>query len=108
MVNGTTSAATNVVSVFEGMFDYLSALVYYDLLQPRASAIILNSLALLTSQLPWLSRFQRINAYLDNDLAGRLAFEELVAVYPEQVCDYSWIYAPWKDFNDYLIHSQSR
>lgn len=96
-VPGSTSA-----SLFEGFFDFLSACQCYGL--PTKTAVILNSTSNLSRALPLLQSFDRIDTYLDRDEAGRKALDRLQREGIALV-DRSDVYAPRKDFNEYLIRS---
>lgn len=89
------------VMVFEGFFDFLSAIEYYGR-KPSMTAIILNSISNLNKALPTISQYAKIYAYLDNDDSGRKALEKL-----KQGCtnviDQSNIYQAYNDFNEFLI-----
>jgi DNA primase len=88
------------VLVFEGMFDFLSAVECFNR-TPAHTAIILNSVSNLQQAMPIIMQHQKVFAYLDNDEAGRKALEKLRATRLE-VIDQSEIYRPFNDFNDYL------
>lgn len=96
-----TVAGSNVVSVFEGFFDFLSALAHFGRSSPRTSVVVLNSLSNLKSVLPYLTTYDRINAFLDNDQAGRKGLDALRATGAE-VADCSNWFHPYKDFNEFL------
>ncbi|WP_460945878.1 CHC2 zinc finger domain-containing protein [Spirosoma daeguense] len=96
------SQTASVVNVFEGMFDFLSALEYYRCAAPRWPTLVLNSTTNLESALPILRQYGQINAYLDNDRAGEEAFNELCKL-GIGVIDRSRLYANHKDFNAYWM-----
>lgn len=89
------------VMVFEGFFNFLSAVEYYGR-KPSITAIILNSTSNLNKALTTISQYARVYAYLDNDDSGRKALEKL-----KQGCtnviDQSGIYQGYNDFNEFLI-----
>ena len=88
------------VLIFEGMFDFLSAVECFKR-PPIHSTIILNSVSNLQQAMPLIMEHHKVFAYLDNDEAGRKALEKLRATRLE-VIDQSDIYRPFNDFNDYL------
>lgn len=100
----TTPAET--VNVFEGMFDFLSALEYYQRQTPTFPTLVLNSTTNLESALPALSQYRQINAYLDNDRAGKEAFARLSKL-EISLFDRSRLYASHKDFNAFWLESSS-
>jgi hypothetical protein len=89
------------VMVFEGFFNFLSAVEYYGR-KPSMTAIILNSTSNLNKALPTISQYAKIYAYLDNDDSGRKALEKLKQV-GTNVIDQSGIYQGYNDFNEFLI-----
>jgi hypothetical protein len=91
----------NVVSVFEGFFDYLSALVLSKKPRPSHHVLVLNSLALLPRALPHLNNYKQINLYLDNDSPGEEATIAILSQFPGAT-DKSSTYHGYDDLNDYL------
>ena len=88
------------ILIFEGMFDFLSAVECFKR-PPIHSTIILNSVNNLSQAMPFIMKHQKVFAYLDNDKAGREALEKLRATRLE-VIDESHQYREFNDFNDYL------
>lgn len=94
---------SSTVAVFEGFFDMLSAMVYFQKNKPVHSVLVLNSVSLLDTALPALRQYERVHLFLDNDQAGRKAVGVIRTVC-YSVVDYSTKYYPHhKDFNDLLI-----
>ena len=89
------------VSVFEGMFDFLSACEYFKG-RPTCTAIVLNSTSNLKQALPIISQYERAFCYLDNDDAGHKALDKLRQE-GVNVMDKSSIYQNYNDFNEFLI-----
>lgn len=88
------------VSIFEGMFDFLSAIEHFKS-RPRCTAIVLNSVSNLSKAMPQLTRATTIYSYLDNDEAGQKATQKIRDT-GLNVLDQSSIYKGYKDFNEYL------
>ena len=88
------------VSIFEGMFDFLSAIEHFKS-RPRCTAIILNSVTNLSKAMPLLERAETIYSYLDNDDAGKKATQKMRDA-GLKVQDQSNIYEGCKDFNEYI------
>ena len=61
-----------------------------------------NSVANLRKSLEYLSKYEEIHCYLDNDLAGQKTVETFVGMFGETVKDESGKYAEYKDLNDLL------
>lgn len=80
--------------------DYLSLLTL-QAKQADVSAVILNSVNKLEKAIPFLSIHSKINAFLDNDEAGKQALGKLQKL-NLPVADISKRYAEFKDVNDYL------
>jgi hypothetical protein len=97
------------LNLFEGFFDFLSALTYHKIIRPQNSAIILNSAnktadGKLDKLRPILSEFKQINCYFDNDevsRAGQKAVKAVSTIHPN-VFDCSGLYAGFKDFNEFI------
>ncbi len=101
----TTIAGNNneVVNLFEGQFDFLSACEFSKALIPFVCSIILNSTTSLKSVLFRLKMAKKVNCFLDRDSTGRKAVEFLKNS-GVNVHDYSEKYYPnHKDFNEMLI-----
>ena len=80
--------------------DYLSLLTL-QAEQANISAVVLNSIANIEKAIPFLSKHKKINAFLDNDDAGKKALEKLQK-WSFPVMDISKRYAEYKDVYDYL------
>jgi hypothetical protein len=90
------------INVFEGVFDFLSALEYYGQPTPTFPTLVLNSTTNLESAFPLLESYQRVNAYLDNDTAGEATLERL-SNNGLCVANRSKMYAEHKDFNAFWL-----
>ena len=87
--------------VFEGFFDYLSAVTLGWFKPARMNAIVLNSTSLLDRALPILSEASRVICLLDNDESGRSATERIVTACPLAE-NHSYLFRQYNDLNDYL------
>jgi len=90
------------VSVFEGFFDFLSALAYYGKTEPDTPIIVMNSTAMHAMSVEAIQRLGagRVYLYLDHDATGREATEAIRSQLPGiQVEDRSHLYAGYEDFN---------
>jgi len=92
------------VAIFEGFFDFLSALTFYQK-QPQTDILVLNSTVNLPKTFACLTTYQKINSYLDNDSTGSRAFADLVRkTDPEKVRNQSHeLFPEYKDFNEFLV-----
>lgn len=107
LIQGTTDQG--IVNVFEGMMDFLIALVHFKKEQPPNDTIILNSIALAGATFSKLQKYDQVNLYLDNDQAGTKATRQIQEKHPKAI-DRRDIFMPsfcpytlHKDFNDFLI-----
>lgn len=89
------------VSVFEGFFDFLSALVFFGVESFKGDVIILNSISQIRKI--DLSSYQSIYLFLDNDKAGDGATAELIRRYENRCQDCRHYYRDKKDFNELLM-----
>jgi len=89
------------VNLFEGFFDFLTAVEYPGLKILAADNIILNSVNNLAKIKQKLSEYQKINLFLDNDETGRKTSNWIKAQF-SNVTNYSQkLYPGFKDFNEF-------
>ena len=96
----TFDRETNAVHLLEGFIDYLSLLTLHPE-QEKISAVVLNSVNYFEKAVQFLSKHKQINAFLDNDNAGKRVVEKLQQL-QLPIIDYSKSYSQYKDLNDYL------
>ena len=92
--------------VFEGFFDFLSAVALRWFRPMEMNAVVLNSTALLDRALPLLQQASRIICLLDNDESGRRATASILEACPLAEA-HSHIFSECKDLNDYLLMNNS-
>jgi len=92
------------LNIFEGFFDFLTALQYYKLTVPNHTTIILNSLSFVDATLLLCSEYKQINLFLDNDNAGKLAVEKYKSIHKNVIDRAQQTYPKHKDFNEFLIN----
>ncbi len=95
------------LNIFEGVYDFLSALVYFKSTKPKFDCLVLNSNVHIEKVLPILKRYSRINAFLDNDPSGTDTLNHIKAAHPQVENFAGRIYPDHKDFNEFLINSKS-
>jgi DNA primase len=97
--------SSNKINVFEGFFDYLS---YLQLRNNKVldDALVLNSITNVNKAFEALSKYEQINCYLDNDLAGQKTMKILIEKLQEKIHDFSMEYEPYKDLNEFLINKK--
>ena len=91
--------------VFEGFIDFLSFMMLRrkenDGLK-RQDYLVLNSVSNVHKALEPLSHYENIQCFLDNDEAGRKAYQALLMELKVPVTDSSGLYADCKDLNEFL------
>ena len=88
------------VNVYEGFVDFLSGLTLgYGRTEDN---LVLNSVANKGKAYRHLDGYDLIKCWLDNDKAGRQCLEVLQKRYGERVRDFSVVFRPCKDVNEYL------
>ncbi|WP_423126402.1 toprim domain-containing protein [Gaoshiqia sp. Z1-71] len=101
----TIPGVTKSVNLFEGFMDFLSAVEYFSSTHAKNHTIVLNSLSNINDRfLADLSKFIRINLYLDNDQAGQRAAQIISQLYPSTINHAEMIYQNYKDFNELLTN----
>ena len=90
---------SDTLLLFEGFFDYLSALEYYNKTSFPATVIVLNSLSNLSKALHEIKRYSKMSTFFDHDKTGRKA-QETIKSATTNVTDFSTLYAGFKDFNE--------
>ena len=68
--------------------------------------LVLNSVANREKAYKHLDSYDLIKCWLDNDDAGRKCLEALQKRYGDRVKDFSIVFRPCKDVNDYLKEQQ--
>lgn len=106
----TIDNRSDTVVAFEGFIDFLS---YLSMKRPDPlridAVVVLNSVANLPKAIPFLERHSTIQAFFDNDDAGRKATADLKRLCPNStVIDRSNLYREHKDLNEYWQTKQSR
>jgi Toprim-like/CHC2 zinc finger len=90
------------IYLFEGFFDFLSALSFFGTSKPINTVVVLNSLVNLPQAKETLRRAEIVHCFLDRDKHGINAVEKLVSE-GFDVLDRSKIYNGYKDFNEYVV-----
>lgn len=98
LICGSDSSA---LSLFEGFFDFLSALVYYDVPEPRHDVLVLNSTANLSAAKEILSSYQKIYTFLDHDATGKKAMQQ-IEKWKFPFLDRASVYTGFTDFSEMI------
>ncbi|MFK5856611.1 MAG: toprim domain-containing protein [Bacteroidota bacterium] len=91
------------LNIFEGFFDFLSALTYFEVEELKGTVIILNSVSLVHKIVPKLISFPVVNSFLDNDSPGKQAFCEITKTNQAIINQSQIIYPTYNDFNDFIV-----
>lgn len=90
------------VVLIEGFIDALSLLTYYKTNQLKSDLIVLNTLNNLSKTETIMKKYDNIILLLDNDPAGDKSTTQYLQKF-KKATDKRFIFAPYKDFNDFLI-----
>ena len=93
------------VCVFEGFFDLLTYCHLQEDETDKADLLVLNSTAMFFKVEKQLSKYDKINIFLDNDLNGKSLSNKILNGY-DNVEDCSYLYNDSKDFNEWFIRSK--
>ena len=94
--------------LFEGFMDFLSFMTLRKLKNSQRTGlsqqdyVVLNSVSNIHKITEKLSHYDSIQCYLDNDDAGRNAYQQLAKELGDSVSNCSTLYNGFKDFNEYL------
>ena len=109
VVSVETTKRTSCCCVFEGFMDFLSYMVLEekgvpDIVQSFPyDCIILNSTSIIQRAIPFIGVYHIAYCYLDNDFAGKQAFDTLDLLMPGRIFEMSTRFSPYNDLNDYLM-----
>lgn len=94
------------VYIFEGMLDYLSALVIKKVKTLNGLVIILNGTALVKRIVPILEErnIEELHTFMDNDTAGQDALKTIHSLYSDTNIIAHTFYEGYGDVNDYLMN----
>lgn len=90
------------IFLFEGFFDFLSALTHGEIEKFPGKTIILNSLGFIHSILPILKDAGRVHLYIDT---GKAANEKIEMMKAEgvDIDDRRGVFVPYGDYNEFLM-----
>lgn len=91
------------LNVFEGFFDFLSALKYFKTTRLKYKTIVLNSTSNFRFIENDLTNYEMINLFIDNDNSGKKLKEKIRKVNPHSNDVGMQLYPNYNDFNDFLI-----
>lgn len=109
MLSPAAEAATARCYVFEGFMDFLSWLAWRGEERPGADVCVLNSVSNLHLASGWLLAHGVIRCFLDNDRAGKDAYESICEMCPgRDIKDGSTAYRGHKDLNEAYVEWRKR
>ena len=100
---------TSACCVFEGFMDFLSYLVLQErkdkevVLDFPCDCIIMNSTSIIQRVIPFIGVYRHAFSFLDNDFAGKQAYDTIDLVMPGRILSKSGKFYPYNDLNDYLV-----
>ncbi|REC45177.1 toprim domain-containing protein [Chryseobacterium sp. 5_R23647] len=97
----------NSVKLFESWSDFLSYLTLFTKQEFESDFLVLNSISLLRNRVDSLEKYQKIDVYLDADSTGQSATKFLSEYFGCRVKNISNLFEPFKDVNDFLMHSKN-
>lgn len=101
-----TGISNMQLNIYEGFFDFLSAIELSKKSIPKFNSLILNSVGMKEKTLDIIQKYDRLNLFLDNDAAGNIATKYFQTTHGN-VVDYSkTIYPNNKDLNEYLMQKK--
>ncbi|WP_342084795.1 toprim domain-containing protein [Dyadobacter sp. OTU695] len=102
----TIHKRTRNVALFEGFFDFLSALAFYGKSEPSLTTIVLNTTSNLSKAISLIPYGSIVNCFLDNDSTGVRAAQKLEQSGFTVHNHSAQLYPDSKDFNEYLLQCQ--
>jgi hypothetical protein len=94
--------------LFEGFMDFLSWMAWRGVGEPGADVCVLNSVSNLSLAEGWLLAHGVIRCFLDNDPAGRAAYDRVCALCAgRDIRDSSSAYRGSKDLNEAYVAAQT-
>lgn len=100
----------NEIHIFEGFFDYLSALSFQKIPRFEGDTIILNSTNNLSQSFPYIKNYsyKTVYSWLDNDKTGKQAAQNLSKMIAEEgnlkLGLMNSVYKGFKDVNEWHMH----
>ena len=91
------------LTILEGMFDLLSLAVRNETLLDISDVLVLNSISFAKYIEKYITKYDLVNLYLDNDKAGKNTTKYLTETH-KNIIDQSNIYKNHKDLNDLLCY----
>lgn len=101
----TIDRGSTRIAVFEGFFDFLSAIMLG--IGNQIDILVLNSVSNLQRATAYLLHHKAIDLFLDNDEAGRRATRQVAEIATSsRIYDYAPQYGQYNDLNEYLTSTQ--
>ncbi|MDB4582946.1 toprim domain-containing protein [Draconibacterium sp.] len=94
-----------IINVFEGFINFLSALRHFKTSTQLNKTIILNSTTNLHQAEKIIKTADKVVTFLDNDKSGFTALEKIRELNPNVVNQAERIYPEYNDFNDFICNN---
>lgn len=107
LLRSQNKEAQGAFFIFEGLFDFLSWVSFYNKSEIDKDVLILNSTALVSQGIDLLKEQQAsfVYCFLDRNESGKRAFEKIQEVFgKKRTIDESSVYEGFEDFNEFLCH----
>lgn len=101
------SNRSDQLCVFEGIFDLLSYREIQNSNRIKEDYLVLNSLVNIKRAIPILEKYEHVDLFLDQDMAGKNATKNLTETFPQCLDQGNSIY-PFKDLNEYLVEGMGK
>lgn len=101
-----SKSSSGNVYIFEGMLDFLSALVMKRAMTLDGIVIVLNGSSMVKRMIPVLEGrdIDTIHVFTDNDAAGEQAHQKIKELYPNEKILKHTFYDSFKDVNEYVVN----
>ena len=91
------------MNIYEGFFDFLSALELSKRELPPYDTLVLNSLSNMNKCVDLVTKYNHLNLFLDNDTAGINGTMYFNSIHSNIINRSELMFPNFKDFNDFLI-----
>jgi Toprim-like/CHC2 zinc finger len=97
----------DTLAIFEGMFDFFSAITHFGKTFLENDVLILNSVAFQDQAAAFIKdrpHYQKLSLFLDNDTAGTETATFFQTEFADKIIEPSFaLYLRFKDFNEFLV-----
>lgn len=94
----------SVITVFEGLFNFLSYQTMFNKQELHTNFLVLNSTSFFEKSLSLLRTYKHVHLYLDCDTTGQNCTQKAITIDKQKFSDETRLYKNYKDLNDWLMH----